>query len=298
MYWVRFSPFLTLVSAIVLALTTIAAVPTCKLESTALQKLLQRWLGLFAAEQLIPGQLPPQLPVHLPLPEKAEVVGSIVKSSNNFQIILDVVQSPEQVQAFYEQKLLQTGWQKQKHLDLSTQQTGFVNSSSTLDNSSTNQDSTFCSLSHKAKLNIQASYLFVSTTEISPQVHLNLEVSPSKSSSNFQCSLSQSTPQIQLPPLNTPSRVGINANFTAGSEQSAYSYGVLYTELEPQLMNADYAAQIEKFGWQRGDTKHNDMGIWSTWTFKDRFGQPKQGLLSITKFAGVPNQYAAYIEYR
>lgn len=297
MYWVKFSSSLTGLSAIVLASTTLSAVPTCDLESAASRKLLQRWLGGISYEQLIPKQLPHQLPVKLPLPDRAEIVGSIVKSSDSFEIILDVVHSPQKIQAFYEQKLLQSGWQKQKHLDLLTQQVGFLSSNPTLQDIQGAQDSTFCSLSHKAKLDIQVSYIFVSDTKVSPQLRLKLEVSPPNSSSQFQCPVNDSNP-LKLPPLSPPSSVGINASFTGGSQPSAYSSALLYTERDPQLVNADYAAQIEKFGWQRGDTKHKDMGIWTTWTFKDHLGQPKQGLLSVTKLAGVSNQYAAYIEYR
>ena len=88
MYWVRFSPFLTLVSAIVLALTTLAAVPTCKLESTALQKLLQHWLGLFAAEQLIPGQLPLQLPVDLRYLRGQKLLEASLNPQTTFKLFL------------------------------------------------------------------------------------------------------------------------------------------------------------------------------------------------------------------
>ena len=76
------------------------------------------------------------------------------------------------------------------------------------------------------------------------------------------------------------------------------SYAVLKTKLDAQILSAHYAAQIEKFGWQRNDSKHNKLNSWITWTFKDKQNRPKQGLLSITQITGATNQYVAYIEYR
>ncbi|BAY32975.1 hypothetical protein NIES2107_48690 [Nostoc carneum NIES-2107] len=78
---------------------------------------------------------------------------------------------------------------------------------------------------------------------------------------------------------------------------SADSYAVLKTKLDAQALMNNYAAQIEKFGWKRQDSKQTKTGIWNTWTFKDNQGQPKQGMLSITQLAGRKNEYVAYIEY-
>lgn len=296
MFGKKFSHYFTMLSAVVLGLATVAAVPTSEGESKALQYLLQRWLG-FPEVQLIPGQLPKQLPVNLPLPEKAKIVGSIAHSAESFEIILDVVQSPEQAKTFYEQQLIKSGWQIEKQEDSSNQKSGFVLSNSILDDNSTNEDMTYCSISHKAILSVEPANKFFSTTEIRPEVRLKLELSPSTSSSEFQCSVSKSIEKVQLPALVSPSDVEISGVFGTNLKTSADSYAVLNTKLDAQALMNNYAAQVEKFGWKRQDSKQNKTGIWNTWTFKDNQGQPKQGMLSITQLAGRKNEYVAYIEY-
>ncbi len=294
MPWLRFLLALTLLFPVILALEAVAATPTSESDSKALQNLLQRWLSL-PEVQLIVGRLPNQLPVHLPLPDKAQVVGSIIKPLDSFEIILDVQQSPEQVQAFYYKELKSAGWQEQKQQDNSLENTGFLASTSHLEKT-TNQGITFCSQSKKAKLNIQASNLFRSLTEVRPEVRLNLEVFRSTSSSNFKCSSSDSVKLLLLPPLIAPSNVAIDKNITISGDRASYSYAVLDTKLETQVLAAHYSTQLEQVGWKRSDSVQNERGFWSTWTLKDNKGQSKQGLLSITQLAGVPNQYIAYVK--
>ncbi len=61
--------------------------------------------------QLLVGQLPSQLPVELPLPNNAEIVGSFNRE-DSWSIFLEVPQSPARIEQFYHQQLTAASWEK------------------------------------------------------------------------------------------------------------------------------------------------------------------------------------------
>src|SRR5258706_6920398 len=61
--------------------------------------------------QLLPGQLPDQLPVEIPLPEVSRVLGSLIRNPESIDMLLDTHLSPEQVLTFYRQRMQDAGWQ-------------------------------------------------------------------------------------------------------------------------------------------------------------------------------------------
>jgi hypothetical protein len=67
------------------------------------------------ATRLLPGEIPPNLPVRVPLPPGAQVVGSAVNTMNgqprSFNIVVDVPETGPAAFSLYEQALLGQGWQ-------------------------------------------------------------------------------------------------------------------------------------------------------------------------------------------
>jgi hypothetical protein len=61
--------------------------------------------------QLLPGQLPDQLPVDIPIPEGSRVLGSLIRNPEKIDIFLDKNLSPEQVFTFYNERMKAAGWQ-------------------------------------------------------------------------------------------------------------------------------------------------------------------------------------------
>ncbi len=72
--------------------------------------------------RLLPGELPSGLPFEIPLPPEARVIGSAVGEADG-TILLDVPQSPEEVEAFYARELAARGWEEQRPY---LEESGFV----------------------------------------------------------------------------------------------------------------------------------------------------------------------------
>jgi hypothetical protein len=62
--------------------------------------------------QILVGRLPPAQPIELPLPEKARIIGSLVRGDHGVQIVLDVDQPADAVVTFYRAQLEPAGWQE------------------------------------------------------------------------------------------------------------------------------------------------------------------------------------------
>ena len=65
-------------------------------------------------KQLLLGKLPDNLPVEIPRPANSQIVGTIQRGKDNYQIELDIPQSATQVESFYENQLTQKGWKQQR----------------------------------------------------------------------------------------------------------------------------------------------------------------------------------------
>lgn len=78
----------------------------------ALRLLERREQGTLTPEatQLLVGQLPPQLPVEIPLPEGSRILGSLIRSGKQIAIVLDTDCCPEKVLDFYRDRLQISGW--------------------------------------------------------------------------------------------------------------------------------------------------------------------------------------------
>jgi hypothetical protein len=61
--------------------------------------------------QLLPGQIPDQLPVDIPFPEGGRVLGSLIRNPESITMFLDTHLSPEQALTFYTQCMQAAGWQ-------------------------------------------------------------------------------------------------------------------------------------------------------------------------------------------
>ncbi len=61
--------------------------------------------------QLLPSQIPDQLPVDIPFPEGSRVLGSLIRNPESISMFLDTHLSPEQALTFYRQRMQASGWQ-------------------------------------------------------------------------------------------------------------------------------------------------------------------------------------------
>lgn len=65
-------------------------------------------------KELLIGKLPGNLPVEIPQPTNTQIIGTIQRGKDNYQIELDIPQPATQVESFYQSQLTSKGWKQQK----------------------------------------------------------------------------------------------------------------------------------------------------------------------------------------
>jgi hypothetical protein len=87
---------------------------------TMLRDLLIR-LSTFAGDprvgnpQVLVGELPQNLPVEIPLPERSHVVGTLIRGPQHASSVVDVDLPTEQVLKFYRERMQAAGWQESEY---------------------------------------------------------------------------------------------------------------------------------------------------------------------------------------
>src|ERR1700680_1295181 len=60
--------------------------------------------------QLLVGQLPDNLAIPVPLPEKSLVLGTLIRGPEQIDIVLKSELSPDEVLSFYKERMAASGW--------------------------------------------------------------------------------------------------------------------------------------------------------------------------------------------
>ncbi|NJN56711.1 MAG: hypothetical protein HC879_04045 [Leptolyngbyaceae cyanobacterium SL_5_9] len=274
------------------------AQPAPENEAALLREMLRARYAFDGQEnvQILVGQLPESLPDDLPLPEEAQIIGSIVKTgsiaggTDSTEILLRVNQSPEETYSLYQQQLLDEGWQVEEAPEIDG---GFlardaVNSPQV--SSSRNSFGSFCSPSQTAHLYIDTAQSQTNSSAIL-KLTLNSVYSETQPLFPFECSLG--IEYAPLPALTLPA----NAKFISGGSSSfsndeASSDAVIETDLDAESLINHYANQLQQAGWTQVET--SEVGL-SRWSFQDEEGRDWQSLLIIAEIPGIPDQYASYV---
>jgi hypothetical protein len=243
-------------------------------ELEALQQLVADLLDLPNTMQLLIGRLPDQLPVELPIPDEAQLLGCLVANHNYFQIFLDVGLSLKQIKTFYRQHLLDAGWQEQSLIP--AHKKGFMASLKSYQNQ-LNRSLKFRNESQEIELGIQVSPR--SNPPGRMKLHLSLVQSPE----------TEVFRNLKLPPfpvLEDPPQV-VRLNSSGGSEMEYSSHVHLETELSSQALLFHYAAQFEQADWIQCDGGEDGALLWKSFSITDNKGQSWLGLLNIAKLGSV-----------
>jgi hypothetical protein len=286
------SPLLILLIIVTLVIGQAKKAKTAPENETLPRNLVLRLLDYspFSEEsstQLLVGQLPKQLPVELPLPDGAKVVASIMRQTDNFQIILDTPQSSEQVQAFYQQRLAAAGWQNINE-PLFTQR-GFSSSQANL-----STPIAFCTDRAGG-----ASLLIVTKTQ--QQLPTDVRINLNTNQRNSGCEANQRVALLQerldkvpFPNLPAPPKTQVQPKGSGGSgREHWYSIATLVSQSDIQALITHYENQFKQAGWTKLDAKQSEAIAWSSWTIKDKEGKFWQGVLNLRKVEGKPNNYSA-----
>jgi hypothetical protein len=210
--------------------------------------------------QVLAGQLPDELPVELPMPDDADVVGSVVRGDENVEIVLDVPGEPESVLDAYEERLAAAGWREP---EIETPpEGGFVQADGAFGNS-------FCREGEEPYLTVSSSVL--DDSDVS-DVRLSLNSSSEGFTPCEEQMIPPGPPGVQglIPRLEAPrDATMLEGGEGGGGGNSWYSSSTLKTEMSAANLEEHYREQLEKAGWNREDGGAGGPAAWSTWTFTD-----------------------------
>ena len=239
---------------------------------TELNRLVKRYLASpgapYGAPEILVCQLPSDLPIDIPIPEDAEVVGSIVRSDKytNIQIILDVPWEPEEVLEFYRDRLTE-GWEEMKR----PSQGGFVSSFMSF-------PATFC---HNQEISLSISAYPVEEGKPA-DVRLRLNDDPQYCKAYTEEPVRPGVyPGDILPALFAPEDIVQRGGGGGGSSDRQYSTATLETSLGTGELHAHYKAQLLEAGWKLKEEGSGRTIAWSTWSLVDDLDNDWAGLLLV-----------------
>ncbi|NAS89141.1 hypothetical protein C4E24_05320 [ANME-1 cluster archaeon AG-394-G21] len=238
---------------------------------------------------VLPGELPSNLTVDVPIPSDTDVIGSLIRSEGTYKrvkIILDVPMEPNEVIKFYRDSLKNAGWNETEGF-YHHEESGFV--------STTPEDVIFCRYEGKGpSLQITADSLATEEGNVS-DVRLDLDTDPGTGlcTERFYGPSGEDRAEI-LPPLKPPEGAILRSRGSGGGDGQWQSEATIETELNVSELTTHYQEQLMKAGWELKEDGMTASFAWSRWSFNDEFGDPWSGLLLVSE-AGRENTRFLYL---
>jgi hypothetical protein len=209
---------------------------------------------------LLPEQMPTDLPVEVPLPEGARLVGS-VRWIESAEVIFDVDMSADEVVGFYEGHYLPLGWTKPGSM-FPGMGGGFMNT--TFPDFGTY----FCKGDNDPWLHVRTLAAPGQPTSVQVSISTNTEQSPCSLSQRRHLDMMRAFREDVLPALPPPEGARQFGGGGSGGMDEYYSRADLRTDLDVEAVGAHYSAQLEAAGWMRTGTGSVGPLSWSAWEFK------------------------------
>jgi len=252
----------------ILAMVALIAMCTCTLaqdevEGAVPESVVMRFLAPINSgvpdlenTQILVGKLPDNMPIKLPMPEDAKILGSLIKGDEGIEVILDVNQNPEDVLDFYKTSLAADNWSE---VDRSG---GFVWEGDKI---------TFCQGVTSPALSIGIYEIEDGPTDVRITVNTDRDTSP--------CIRDVYDWHKPLPKLAAPP--GARQYGTGGSYMgsSTTESTTLATDLNSTALEAYFADQLKEANWTRIGGGQNGPLAWSTWELTDENGIKWNGRL-------------------
>jgi hypothetical protein len=211
------------------------------------------------------GSTPDALPYDLPTPDGTRVIGSITGSWVDYVLIFNSSLSPEAVQEFYAQALIDKGWQETP----ASQGGGFTSSNDVYTG--------YCYGEKEASLSVETSRLPEGTS-----LRLNLDTSPD----SYMCNaVPEAGPELinLIPPLRAPKGMTVQGSGAGSSDRDANISASLRGKLSAAEIADVYNEQLVAAGWEMQGSGDGEGAAWSRWTFKDKEGTDWIGALMIVE---------------
>jgi hypothetical protein len=215
--------------------------------------------------QLLPGDLPQDLPANLTLPEGTRIVGSKIQEDMGIDIVLDVPLAPDEAIEFCRSALAPQNWTETNLWD-----GGFMPADPSL---------TFCGGGKKASISVSAH----------PQGNgSDLRLSFINDPSSSPCSWAGSLVDWMKPIPRLPCPRGAkqsSENSMGGGSNVAVS-AVMETEMNSSALEDYYADLLEAANWTMKGAVQSRPSSWSTWGIQDEEGVLWEGILMAVELPG------------
>ena len=241
--------------------------------------------------QLLVGQLPENLAIPVPMPEKSQVIGTLIRNTENIDIILDSELPPATVLSFYKERMAESGWNELEEMTRHMHGGGFVHSGF----SAFENRAIFCKGPDSLAFTINAYERKQGQTDVRLDINFGGEYSPCRQPNRMQQRMAHHGMHDLIPPLEPPKGAKQQGGGGGGGGDSWHSNATLDTELQFDALVPHYAAQLAKGGWVRTDEGISGPLAWSTWTFQDEDKENWNGLFFILKRPGKERQYVLEI---
>jgi hypothetical protein len=252
------------------------------LRELAIRLLSPRYPGSESLQvtDLLPGQLPPNTPIELPLPSDARLIGSVVRGQDS-TTLFDTDLTSEELLAFYRERLTAIGWTEQEQFPPPQQQSGFVRA-----------------MPH------QIAYALFFATSQGPllrltampgpanmiETQLALEMNPGRHGHGPL--RRQLIAEMELlPPLLAPDGSQQRTLGGGGGGGEWRANAELTTDLDFAAATEHYMRQLEAAGWGESSHGEGDRVRWSVWNFADKDGEPWRAYLFVFQRPDEPKHY-------
>ena len=228
---------------------------------------------------ILPGELPSNLSVDIPIPSDAAVIGSLVRYEGTYEqveIILDVPMGRNDVFAFYRDSLKDAGWNETEDF-YPHERSGFISSVES-------ESVIFCRYEDKGpSIEITAHNLATAAGNVS-DVRLHVDTDPR----TWRCTKSSFEPygddRVEIiPPLESPEGAILGGGSSGGGKGRWQVGADIETELNVSELNTHYQKQLLEADWVLNDGGDTDTIAWSTWSFTDESGDPWSGFFLVSE---------------
>ena len=200
------------------------------------------------------GTLPDEMPVSLPMPEDARILGSVVKGEQGVDVVLDVNQTPEQVLDFYRENMADDNWSEIGGFEPAG---GFAPDVDRI---------TLCRGAWNPSVTISAYEVEDGLTDVRLNVDTNPNWSPCRQSKILENWMKP------LPKLETTPDAEHLRDCFSGSGSTVTSTATLETDMNSTALEEYYADQLKEANWTYIESGQCGPAAWSTWKVMDEDG--------------------------
>lgn len=219
--------------------------------------------------RLLVGEIPPDLPLTLPLPPDAQVLGTQIIDQSNIQVVLDAPQPVDVILEFYRTQVTAAGWQAVTM----PWQHGFGHAMMA-------NQLVFCQGRRGPALTVQ-----VSPRPQGTDVRLQFQLDPRHSPCTMRSALLQ-MPTSPIPALRMPSGASQRGGGGSGNDGNHWhSTTILETPLTAVQVADHYQQQLVAAQWQLLQQESSEKAAWSRWRLQDEEGDGWSGMLIVVNAA-------------